>query len=63
MTAEPKPTTHSVRRLAVDLAVWECDVCEARRPDAGRSTRQFVNATGVCPRCAARELSAAEVQP
>lgn len=52
--------TRQIDRLGDGLDLWECDVCAARRPDAEPSTRQFVNDSGVCPRCAARRMAAKE---
>lgn len=58
MSANAKPTTQSIDRLGNGLELWECAVCEARRPDGPPSTWQFVNNTGTCPRCAARRMAA-----
>lgn len=57
MTANAKPTTLPVEKLEDGLAVWYCDRCRVRYPHLGRDSWEFVNESGVCPRCVARELT------
>ena len=40
--------------------VWECDQCRALRQHAEPEAWQFVNKSGVYPRCIARDMATAK---
>lgn len=40
--------------------VWECSQCRFLRPYAPPEAWQFVNKSGVCPRCIARDMATAK---
>lgn len=42
--------------------VWECAQCRFLRPYAAPEAWRFVNKSGVCPRCTARDMASKEAK-
>lgn len=61
MAANPTPTTRVISPGCRTFGhVWTCDDCQAAHPDLSPACWQFVNKSGVCPRCTARAESEGE---
>ena len=54
MSKAIKQTVTLLRWRPDGAHTWTCDDCQAAHPDLSPACWQFVNKSGVCPRCTAR---------